>query len=601
MAKQKAHGTDMDVWYPNMKGLYTVCITCSTPITVDEIRSDFCTVGNIREINQIQSYVFVRYGTVAEAEAALNILGSNYIVSKGHERQQGQPNYRENRKDYKRPQTSPAIGKTKYTPTQELVSENAPRQVVTGLNGVDYESHDDSDGPPGLERIGSSDDELSEEEADNAGASGCNWDGVRNSTPARFTCSPDSTANHQSAAPPYVVPSTNLNTSETKSVGRRPGGTTDKRIVQHNAELNVSESPHTGPLWPQDSYSSEKQLLFCTNLSDSTSEDQLRHLFREYNPTSITINRPQQPGDMYFAVITFRDPTAKYLAKQAIDGVLISGHIIEVSDVLPTPRHHTNYAARGIDPDTLTGTVSKLQLRDSASFGDSHRHSRLSSGDWRHEPTSGGYQESTQTTVPHTMLDEFYYGMMKCYNMNYDPKIMKTLPYSFTVVITHVEDGCHFWGQIMHETTMGDISEILSLQRGLNMLHEKPLPKNVKFCAAPYMDAWFRAYPIRALPGDRTEVFYIDYGNTAVLPRSELISIPIHFIKQIRPLAVPFKLADVSENNNIVRHVMRDMMNTPGIRVELVRHAANETSHIIEVKAYSSLPGRRHMVINTSA
>ncbi|KAH3857352.1 hypothetical protein DPMN_099959, partial [Dreissena polymorpha] len=115
------------------------------------------------------------------------------------------------------------------------------------------------------------------------------------------------------------------------------------------------------------------------------------------------------------------------------------------------------------------------------------------------------------------------------------------------VHVTHVSDCGHFWVQFGDETNFQAMNQVHSALNSGDRSRLKPLsgnPRTGQFCVAPFADdsvvEYYRAQIMgmanrfdQQLGSYRlvVEVFFVDYGNTAEVPKEELRELPSHLLK----------------------------------------------------------------------
>lgn len=81
-------------------------------------------------------------------------------------------------------------------------------------------------------------------------------------------------------------------------------------------------------------------------------------------------------------------------------------------------------------------------------------------------------------------------------------------------------------------------------QKGENEL--KPLADlKIKWCIAEYCGEWFRAYIDKIFDNDKVQVFFLDYGTTAIIDISCTRLENNDKVWELPPLAVPFVIKGI--------------------------------------------------------
>jgi len=121
--------------------------------------------------------------------------------------------------------------------------------------------------------------------------------------------------------------------------------------------------------------------------------------------------------------------------------------------------------------------------------------------------------------------------------------------------VTHVEDAGHFYGHILPKGV--EFGEIHSSLNSMEYNALQPLSNIYEgmICVAPFTedeeseDAYYRARVTTIKLNDMVEVFYIDFGNTATVPKEDLFELSDakkwSKIKEYPPLALHCVLAEV--------------------------------------------------------
>ncbi|CAG00131.1 unnamed protein product [Tetraodon nigroviridis] len=118
---------------------------------------------------------------------------------------------------------------------------------------------------------------------------------------------------------------------------------------------------------------------------------------------------------------------------------------------------------------------------------------------------------------------------------------------SCTATVQHVVDPSEFWIQTFHYAT-----ELDELMRRINGLYEGTVSRNLVsnpavglYCAAKAEDGdFYRATVVRLVDEKQAQVFFVDYGNTEVVSRSDIRSLPTEF-RRLPCLALKCTLAGV--------------------------------------------------------
>lgn len=64
----------------------------------------------------------------------------------------------------------------------------------------------------------------------------------------------------------------------------------------------------------------------------------------------------------------------------------------------------------------------------------------------------------------------------------------------------------------------------------------------IKWCIAEYCGEWFRAYIDKILDKNKIQIFFVDYGTTAIIDHSCTRLENNDIVWELPPLAVPFVL-----------------------------------------------------------
>lgn len=118
----------------------------------------------------------------------------------------------------------------------------------------------------------------------------------------------------------------------------------------------------------------------------------------------------------------------------------------------------------------------------------------------------------------------------------------------FTLMLTEIVDGSHFYAHVA-----GDAA-VVALQEQLAASCKKPSgpdtfePKPGQYCCALFDGDWYRAKVTARTATDYT-VFFLDYGNSDVVPRSQLKPLdPTLGPKELSPQALECRLAHLVAN-----------------------------------------------------
>eukprot|EP00058_Branchiostoma_floridae_P005328 XP_002590816.1 hypothetical protein BRAFLDRAFT_125731 [Branchiostoma floridae] len=169
--------------------------------------------------------------------------------------------------------------------------------------------------------------------------------------------------------------------------------------------------------------------------------------------------------------------------------------------------------------------------------------------------------------------------------VNTAPTPAASYPQELSVIVTEVVDGCHFWGQVNQEGK-NNLLELQELQKGLNQLcPAPPLPPGDKTGAAPFEGEWYRVWIQEELPEDQLQVVFVDYGNSAVLPRTEVSPLLIPQFWDLPPQAVPFKLAGLSSATSNGHDKLKGILSWQVVSVKQSQSRTCEP-HILEVEVY---------------
>lgn len=140
-------------------------------------------------------------------------------------------------------------------------------------------------------------------------------------------------------------------------------------------------------------------------------------------------------------------------------------------------------------------------------------------------------------------------GMERTMNRMVERLICEDLPLnsSCTATVQHVFDPSEFWIQ-----TFNYANELDELMERINSLYEDSVSRNLVsnpavglYCAAKAEDGdFYRATVVQVVDEKQIQVFFVDYGNTEVVLRSNIRSLPKEF-KVLPCLALKCTLAGV--------------------------------------------------------
>lgn len=116
-----------------------------------------------------------------------------------------------------------------------------------------------------------------------------------------------------------------------------------------------------------------------------------------------------------------------------------------------------------------------------------------------------------------------------------------------TLLISDFSSNGFFWAQTEEEAFSAEFRDLFEMINNVDQNEKKPLADvKSKWCIAEYGGEWFRAYIEKVLENKKIQVFFLDYGTTAVIDHLSTRHENNDKIWELPPLAIPFVLKDIT-------------------------------------------------------
>ncbi|KAK7116267.1 hypothetical protein V1264_001980 [Littorina saxatilis] len=170
-----------------------------------------------------------------------------------------------------------------------------------------------------------------------------------------------------------------------------------------------------------------------------------------------------------------------------------------------------------------------------------------------------------------------------CLQILQTPPLALNLGDQLKVLITTVISDRFFWGQI---EDMHSMEQLQRISERLNVPREhREMATGPGRCAALFQGDgnWYRAWAIQGgAEHSNVRVFYLDYGNTDVIPWDHTAKNSERQVWDLQPMAVPFTLAEPVTNLN-----SRELTQ---LMVEVNAIGGLEEGNMVVVRATSLIP-----------
>ncbi|CAF0752252.1 unnamed protein product [Brachionus calyciflorus] len=142
-------------------------------------------------------------------------------------------------------------------------------------------------------------------------------------------------------------------------------------------------------------------------------------------------------------------------------------------------------------------------------------------------------------------LNKIYYQIFGMETM--DIYLTRNIFNSKTIMISDFSTNGFFWGQTQEEANSAEFRDLFDMINDKEENDHKPLADlKVKWCIAEYCGEWFRAYIDKVLENKKLQVFFFDYGTTAVVDHSSTRLETNDRVWELPPFAIPFVLKDIT-------------------------------------------------------
>ncbi|CAH1255030.1 TDRD9 [Branchiostoma lanceolatum] len=378
-----------------------------------------------------------------------------------------------------------------------------------------------------------------------------------------------------------VAPAKNMTSSRDASLQ-----TAGKRLTERPAFVSDGKR---SPCYPDIKAESPTQdypvhELIVRQLTRDTTEEEIWTLFAPFNVANVRVKKQgrEEYGHafVHFTSVKDVDEAIEELNNPVLNGQRIQ---LKLSKRALEARGHRLAAdqGRGVPANNRTAVAPSTNKNSDAGLG--------LSTPVLPKDSSSVEQFSNQEPSPKFMSYSTMAQMMcECSGdreVNTAPTPAASYPEELSVIVTEVVDGCHFWGQVNLEGK-NNLLELQELQTGLNQLcPAPPLPPGDRIGAAPFEGEWYRVWVQEELPGNQLQVVFVDYGNTAVLPRTEVSPLLISQFWDLPPQAVPFKLAGLTPSTSKGKDKLQEIISWQVVSVKKSPSATCEP-HILEVEVY---------------
>nr|AGI95999.1 tudor domain-containing 7 protein [Branchiostoma floridae] len=360
--------------------------------------------------------------------------------------------------------------------------------------------------------------------------------------------------------------------------------TAGKMLTQRPAIVSGKRSPECKAESPTQQYPVHE--LVVTQLTRDTTEEEIWTLFAPFDVANVRVKK--QGGEEYgHAFVHFTSAKDVDKAIQALDNSVLNGQHIKMK------LSRRALEARGLRLGTEQRTGVNVHANSGVAVAPCTKDNSDAglglSTPVHPKGSSSTEQCNKQGPTPKFMSSSTMAQMMcECsgdQGVNTAPTPAASYPQELSVIVTEVVDGCHFWGQVNQEGK-NNLLELQELQKGLNQLcPAPPLPPGDRIGAAPFEGEWYRVWIQEELPEDQLQVVFVDYGNSAVLPRTEVSPLLIPQFWDLPPQAVPFKLAGLSSATSNGHDKLKEILSWQVVSVKQSQSRTCEP-HILEVEVY---------------
>ncbi|XP_078678342.1 uncharacterized protein LOC144914320 isoform X2 [Branchiostoma floridae x Branchiostoma belcheri] len=350
-----------------------------------------------------------------------------------------------------------------------------------------------------------------------------------------------------------------------------------KRLMERNAiDSGISRSP-CYPESPTSQYPVHE--VIATHLTRDTTEEEVWNLFAPFGVTDVRVKK-QGAQEYGYAFICFTSAKSVDKAIEVLDNSVFNGQQIQVE----LTKRAREARKLGFAAEQDRGVQANSRRAEAMSTNNSDSSLGMSTPTVPKGPSAE--QEPSPKFMSYSTMAQMLCECSGDQEVPSSPPPAASYPEELNVIVTEVVDGCHFWGQVNLEGK-NNLLELQELQTGLNQLcPAPPLPPGERTGAAPFEGDWYRVWVQEELPEEQLQVVFVDYGNTAVLPRTEVSPLLISEFWDLPPQAVPFKLAGLSPDTSIGHNKLKEILSCQVVSV-MQSQSRTCKPHILEVEVYT--------------